>query len=62
MICHKHPEYGKKGERYLFNNYNHRKESPRIWVTGGQDPLGSRSNMSLRSFTPLVRKQYLIAH
>eukprot|EP00975_Prorocentrum_lima_P015878 3371761-Prorocentrum_lima.AAC.1 len=62
MICHKHPGYGKVGERYLFQNYNHRKGRPKDMVFGGQDPLGSRSNMSLRSTTPLAWKQYLIAH
>eukprot|EP00975_Prorocentrum_lima_P051209 10728400-Prorocentrum_lima.AAC.1 len=25
MICQEYPENGKKAERYLFNNYNHRK-------------------------------------
>eukprot|EP00975_Prorocentrum_lima_P031636 6642576-Prorocentrum_lima.AAC.1 len=41
MICHEHPGGGKKGEKYLFKNYNHRKGSPKHIVFGGQDPRGS---------------------
>eukprot|EP00975_Prorocentrum_lima_P034969 7347858-Prorocentrum_lima.AAC.1 len=37
MICQKHPEDGKKGEKYLFKNYNHKKGKPKdtgYWWTG----------------------------
>eukprot|EP00975_Prorocentrum_lima_P056522 11851593-Prorocentrum_lima.AAC.1 len=37
MICHETPGDGKKGEKYLFNTYNHRKGSPKYmgyWWTG----------------------------
>eukprot|EP00975_Prorocentrum_lima_P050362 10544474-Prorocentrum_lima.AAC.1 len=37
MICHKHPEEDKGGERYMFKHYNHRKGKPKdmgYWWTG----------------------------
>eukprot|EP00975_Prorocentrum_lima_P036518 7680984-Prorocentrum_lima.AAC.1 len=37
MICHEYPENGKKGDKYLFKNYNHKKGRPKdmvYWWTG----------------------------
>eukprot|EP00975_Prorocentrum_lima_P008174 1746862-Prorocentrum_lima.AAC.1 len=29
MICHEHPENGKKGEQYVFKDYNHKRGRPK---------------------------------
>eukprot|EP00975_Prorocentrum_lima_P022559 4747601-Prorocentrum_lima.AAC.1 len=62
MIRHKYPEEDKRGERYMLTSITTGKESPRTWATGGQHPLGLKSNMSLQSTVHQGWKQYLIAH